>query len=484
MTSSVAITGGLDSLYSGRMTTLRSAAVVGAGPNGLTAAAVLARAGLRVEVFEAGPAPGGAARSVRFYDRTIDLGAAAHPFGVASPAFRALGLEDHGLEWAHPRYPLAHPFDDDPAALLHRDLNATARGLGVDGPAWRALHAPIAQLSDAHLANVLRPLTGVPPHPLAMARFGVRAALPASAQARALFRTEAARALFIGSALHALCSPTLPFTSAFGVLFGALGMTTGWPVARGGSGAITDALASVLATHGGVIHTAHPVTDMRELTRFDAVVLALTPRQVLGLRNLVVPERRARVLRDWRYGPGAFKIDYALDGPVPWRDPAVGEAGTVHLGGTVPDLIAAERAIARGEMPARPVVLVAQQSAADPGRGHTLWAYAHVPHGFTGSALEHIEGQLERFAPGFTAHVLARRVMSPTDLETWNPNLVGGDIAGGAMTGTQLFLRPGFVRNPYQLTQRVFLASAATAPGGGVHGMPGWHAAHAVLHSA
>lgn len=474
------------------------AVVVGAGPNGLSAAALLAREGWDVEVHEAGPRPGGAAASAPLLgDGTIvDLGAAGHPFGVASPAFRQLRLEEHGLEWVSSALPMAHPLEDAPAALLHPGLDATAGGLGRDGRAWRALHHPIVEDIDAHLENILGPVLRWPAHPVAMARFGLRAAPPASALAGALFRDDLARALFLGSAAHAIAPLGHPLTGAFGTLFGALGMTRGWPVARGGTGAVVAALLDVLAVHGARVHTDHRITDLRELPDADAVLLDLTPSQIVELSGTGLSGRVRRQLGRWRHGAAAHKVDFLLDGPVPWRDPRVADATTVHVVGSSRELRRAEAEVFRGRLPERPFVLVCQQQAADPSRAHgpargrtVVWTYAHVPAGYAqhrpGEVTDRLEAQIERFAPGFRDRVLQRRASDPEALERWNPNLVGGDVAGGAMTGLQSVLRPRPTLDPYRLGRPgLYLASSSAPPGAGVHGMPGAWAARAALADA
>ncbi|QCU77679.1 NAD(P)/FAD-dependent oxidoreductase [Citricoccus sp. SGAir0253] len=473
----------------------RRAVVVGSGPNGLTAAAFLARAGWSVDVYERNAAPGGAAASAPVLGpgTIVDLGAAGHPFGIASPAFRELDLAAHGLEWAHPEVPMAHPLEGRPAAVLHRSLEATAADLGRDGGAWTRLHAPIVDRVDEHLENILGPsLLRLPRHPLALARFGVRAAWPAGALGRALFRDEAARSLFASSSIHAILPPSHLLTSAFGLVFGALGMTRGWPVARGGTGAITAALVSVLEAHGGRVHVGHEVRDLREVGVAEAVVLDLTPRQVLALQGTGLGGRYAAQLRRWRYGTGVSKVDYLLDGPIPWTDARVAGAGTVHVTGTLAELEHAEREAAAGRMPDRPFVMVCQQQAADPSRatgpaeGRTVvWAYAHVPGGYDAPVEHLVADQVERFAPGFRDRIVDRVATTPSALEAWDPNLVGGDVAGGSMGGLQQVLRPAAVASPHRTgTPGLYLASSSTPPGGGVHGMAGLHAARAVLADA
>lgn len=469
------------------------AVVVGSGPNGLTAAALLAVAGWQVEVHEANATVGGAAASAHGLlgpGTIVDLGASGHPFGIASPAFTELGLTDHGLAWVHAPLPMAHPMTDRPAGLLHRGLAATVAGLEADGPAWQRLHAPLTRNIDAHLANLLGPMTRFPAHPVDMGRFGLRALAPASLTGQMLFADEATRALFAGSAAHAITPPGRPLTSAFGLLFGALGMTRGWPAARGGSQAIVDALVSVLTAHGSEIHTDAPVTDLRAFADADAVLLNLTPAQVLRLEGLDLSGAVRRRLGRWRYGTAAHKVDYLLDRPINWSDPAVADAGTVHVVGTVAELQEAEAQAAVGLMPNRPFVMVCQHQGADPSRGaadqHVVWTYAHVPNGYreprTGFVAGLIEDQIERFAPGFTATIRQRVETSPAGLEAWNSNLIGGDVAGGAMSGLQSVLRPGLTLDPYRLRRRgLYLCSGATPPGGGVHGMPGYWAARAAI---
>lgn len=468
----------------------RRVVVVGAGHNGLTAAVLLARAGWEVDVYERAAVAGGAARSVEVFGAgdIVDIGAAAHPFGVASPVFRELGLADHGLRWAHARYPMAHPLDSGPAAVLHRNLADTAADLGVDAGAWRRLHGHVVEHIDDHLENFLGPPLRLPPHPRKLMRFALPAVWPADALGRAVLRTGRARALLAGSAVHAVIPPSAPLTSAFGILFGALGMSRGWPVAAGGTQAVTDALLRAAGECGVRVHTGTPVRDMRDLPRADAHLLNLTPRQILDMPGVdLTPTVRRRFAR-WRYGAGVFKVDYLLSGPVPWRDPRVAEATTVHVGGSTAEIDHAERQARAGRLPARPFVMVCQQQVADPARSrlsYVLWTYAHVPHGYSearpGEVAAAIEAQIERFAPGFREVVVDKRAMSPAQLEAFDPNLVGGDIAGGSMAGLRAVVRPGWTTEPYRIGDRTFMTGGATPPGAGVHGMAGAWAARAVM---
>lgn len=466
----------------------RTAIVVGAGPNGLAAAARLAEHGVQVTVYEQGGQVGGAARSADTLGpgTMVDLGAAAHPFGVGSPAFRHLDLERHGLRWLRHRYPMAHPLDTGRSALLHPDLETTAAELGVDAAAWRMLHRAVAGHPLESLENATGPLLRIPPHPLLMAGFGARALWPADAMARLAFRTEAARALFAGSAAHSMLPLNHVFTSGFAVLFGGLGQSLGWPVAQGGTNAIIHALVQQLALDNVVIHTNSPVLDLRELPASDAVLLDLTPRQVLELSGTGIGGRYASHLRRWKYGPGAFKVDYLLDGPIPWRDERTAHAGTVHVGGSLGDVMEAEREVDRGRVPERPFVMLAQPSAADESRApagqQVIWSYAHVPNGCDADVGPLVDRQIERFAPGFGDRVIGRVETPPRALEDWNPNLVGGDIGGGSLRGTQQVLRPAPTLRPYHAgAPGLYICSSSTPPGGGVHGMAGWHAADAVL---
>jgi phytoene dehydrogenase-like protein len=466
---------------------MSDAIVVGAGPNGLAAAIVLAQAGLSVRVIEAADSVGGGARSAELTlpGFVHDVCSAIHPLGAASPFFRTLPLQRHGLEWIEPPAALAHPFDDGTAGLLERSPEARATTLGGDDDRWRELFAPLVRAAEPLLDDVLAPLH-VPAHPLTLGRFGARALLPATALARLSFRGEQARALFAGLAAHSMLPLGRPPSAAFGLMLGLLGHDGGWPFPRGGSQQIADALASHLRTLGGEIETGHRVGSLAELDAARAVLLDVTPRGLLRLAGDRLPSRYRRGLERYRYGPGVFKLDWALDGPIPWRAEGCARAATVHLGGSLAEIAASEAAPWRGRIAERPYVLLAQPSLFDPTRApagrHTAWAYCHVPNASTADQTERIERQVERFAPGFRERIAARSRLAPADLERHNENNVGGDINGGAATLSQLFTRPVARLSPYTTPlPGVFVCSASTPPGGGVHGMCGYHAAQAAL---
>jgi len=466
------------------------AVVVGAGPNGLSAAVTLARAGCSVVVIEAADVAGGGCRTeeLTLPGFVHDVCSAIHPLGASSPVFAGMPLADHGLEWVHPEAPAAHPLPDGRAALLERSIDATADGLGPDGRAWRRLVGPLAEHWDDLASSVLGPMLRLPRHPVTLTRFGLKALWPAKALARRVFEGEDARGLFAGLAAHAILDLGAPLTSSFGLTFAASGHAVGWPAARGGSQRLTDAMVSYLRSLGGEVVTGQRVTSLGDLPPARAVLFDLTPRQVAAVAGDRLRGRAGRRLSRFRYGPGSFKIDYALDGPVPWAAEAVSRAGSVHVGGTLDEVAAAERDVARGRHPERPFVLTSQPTRFDPTRAppgkHTFWAYCHVPHGSTVDMTKAVEDQIERFAPGFRDLVLARHTMFPADLERHNANIVGGDVAGGSHGGLQLVARPRLATDPYRLRIRgldAYLCSASTPPGAGVHGMCGWWAAQSAL---
>jgi phytoene dehydrogenase-like protein len=465
------------------------AVVVGAGPNGLTAAAVLAGAGLAVEVYESAATIGGGARSAELTMPGLvhDVCSAIHPLGVTSPAFTELGddLARHGLRWAWPDVDLAHPLDGGRAALLHRSIDETVAGLGNDGAAWRRTFAGPSRAIGALLDDVCRPPLHLPRHPLTYARFCLAAVQPATWFARR-WRSDEARALFAGIAAHVIQPLDRPFSASVGLLLGATGHSGGWPVAVGGSQRIADALAAIVVERGGRIETGRSIGSLAELDEPEVVMLDLAPGAAADVIGDRLAPRVERAYRRFRHGPGAFKLDLAVDGGVPWTNEGCRRAGTVHVGGTFEQVAAAETDIARGRLPERPFVLVGQQYLADTSRSHgdvhPVWAYAHVPVGFSGDATDIVLGHLERFAPGLRDRVVGVAARGPDELASYNANYVGGDIATGATDPRQLLFRPRVAADPYATgVPGVFLCSAATPPGAGVHGMCGWNAAASVL---
>ncbi len=463
------------------------AVVVGAGPNGLSAAIVLARAGLSVLIVEANDTIGGGARTE---DLTLpgfhhDVCSAIHPMSVVSPFLRTLPLAKHGLEWAFPPAAIAHPLDDGTAGTLEQSLEKTAASLGDDGDAWRSLMQPFVRHSEALFDEILRPIRLFPRHPLLLARFGLTGLRSARSVAKR-FRTDRARGLFGGCTAHSFLPLENAGTASFGLALILAGHATGWPAAKGGSFEIIRALSAHFRELGGGIITGRPVRSMRDIPSSRAVIFDVTPRQLANIAEEDLPKGYVRRLRRFRYGPGVFKVDWALDGPIPWKAPECHRAATVHVGGTFETIAEHERAIWQGRTTERPFVLVAQQSVFDatraPGGKHTGWAYCHVPHGSTHNMTDAIERQIERFAPEFRDRILGRHTMNTEQYEAHDENFIGGDIAGGANDLSQFLMRPFPSRNPYATPNpRLYLGSSSTPPGGGVHGMCGYWAAQAAL---
>ena len=463
------------------------AVIVGAGPNGLAAGITLARAGKSVLVLEAKETIGGGTRSAELTlpGFSHDICSALHPLGVASPFFRDLPLAQRGLEWIFPPACLAHPLDDGTAVLVEGTVEETAANLGPDAAAYRRLMGPLVAGWQELLDDLLGPLH-VPHHPLLMARFGLAGLLPAVGLARQAFRGDRARAVLAGMASHAMMPLTRPATAAFGLVLALVAHAIGWPMARGGSQRIADALGAHLRSLRGEVVTGHTVRSMEDLPDARAILFDTSPRQLVQIAGERLPAGYRRALSRYRYGPGVFKADYALDSPIPWRAKECLRAGTVHVGGTMEEIAAAEAAPWRGEHPERPLVLVAQQSLFDPARApagkHTVWAYCHVPHGSAQDMTDRLEAQLERFAPGFRDRILARHTFTAADMEAYNPNYVGGDINAGIQDLRQLFTRPVARLDPYTTpVQGLYLCSSSTPPGGGVHGLCGYYAARAAL---
>ncbi len=466
---------------------MQDAVVVGAGPNGLAAAVAIAMAGFEVTVLEARDTIGGGTRTSTdaLPGLVVDECSAVHPLGVASPFLTSLPLADHGLQWAWPEVGLAHPLDGGDAAVLHRSLDTTVAALGDDGERWRRRFAPLVTHHEAFLDEVLRPPLHVPRAPVTLGRFGV-AALRSAEGLVSRWTTDAARALFAGVAAHAMQPLDQPLTGAVGLVLAAAGHAGGWPVAVGGSAAVTSALASLFRNLGGTIHTGVTLRRLADLPRSRVALFDTTPGALVTIAGDAMPARVRRSFARYRHGPAAFKVDLAVAGGVPWTAEACRRAGTVHVGGTLEEIAAAERDAHAGRMPDRPFVLVAQQYLADPARSngevHPVWAYAHVPHGWAGDATDALIDQVERFAPGLRERIVGVHVRTPADLERDNANHVGGDISAGATSPGQVLFRPRMAVDPYTTgIPGVFLCSAATPPGAGVHGMCGANAAASAL---
>jgi phytoene dehydrogenase-like protein len=464
-----------------------TAKIVGAGPNGLAAAIVLAKAGFVVEVREAASVPGGAARSAELTlpGFVHDLGSAVHPLALASPFFSTLPLAECGLHWISPSAPLAHPLDDGTAVMLERDVSEMAGQLGKDAAAYRRLFSPLVADWDGLRHDLLKPI-GWPGHPIAMARFGLLGLRSARAIADSYFKGARARALFAGLGAHSFLPLESPVSAAFGLVLGVTAHAVGWPIPQGGAQRIADALLTCLEQAGGKVTTSARVVSLSQLGNPDLVLLDVTPKQLLSIGGEEIQPAFRRQLQRYRYGPGVFKVDWALRQPIPWRARDCLRAGTVHLGGTFEEIAASEREPGHGTLSDRPFVLLSQPTLFDPSRApagkHVAWAYCHVPNGWSGSALEAIEAQVERFAPGFPECILGRAAFSTEAMQAWNENLVGGDINGGSVSGLQFFLRPTW-RQYATPMKGVYLCSSSTPPGGAVHGMCGFWAAQCALKS-
>ncbi|MGB6689864.1 MAG: NAD(P)/FAD-dependent oxidoreductase [Terracidiphilus sp.] len=469
----------------------RIAHVIGAGPNGLAAAIVLAQAGRKVHVYEAESQPGGGARTMELTLPGFrhDFGSAVHPMAAASPFFSSLPLERHGLEWIHGSAPLAHPMDDGTAVMLERDLNDAERALEPDGRAWRSLAEPLVDNWSAFTRDALGPVLRIPSRPFLMARFGYYAFQPALRLAKAHFAGARARALFGGLAAHSFLSLDEPLSAAIGLVFMGTAHTVGWPIPRGGSQSIMDALIAHLRELGGEVHTNRRIASLGEVGASGELILCdVTPRQLLDLAGPRLSHNYRRDLQRFRYAPGAFKVDYALSEPIPWRAQECRRAIGLHLGGTIEEIARSEHAVTHGRIAEQPFLLVAQPTLYDATRApegkHVAWVYCHVPNGCTVDMTDRIEAQIERFAPGFRDCVLARQVATPAVLESMDANLIGGDVSGGEMSLSQFFLRPALGLY-YTGTPNLYICSSSTPPGGGVHGMCGYHAARMALrHSA
>jgi phytoene dehydrogenase-like protein len=471
---------------------MTSAVVVGSGPNGLAAAVRLAQAGISVTVLESGDRPGGGTRTTEYGHPGVlhDDCSAFHPTGVVSPFLKSLPLQDFGLEWLWPELDLVHPLDDGRAGVVSRDMDRTVASLGRDGERWRRLFEPMVRNIDNLIGEVFQPALHLPRHPLALTKFGVNALMPATLTVRR-WKDDPARALYMGVAAHVFGKLTTPLSGSVGLMLTAVGHAAGWPVAKGGSQAIAASLVGLLESLGGSVKTGVTVDSLDQLRDVtggepDVVMLDTAPEGVLGIVGEKLPPRVRRALTRYTYGPATYKVDFAIRGDIPWTNEDARRGGTIHIGGTAEQIVDIEAATARGEMPAQPFMLVGQQYLADPSRSadglNPIWSYAHVPHGYPGDATEAVIGQIERFAPGFRDTIVETHVRNVPQMTAYNANYVGGDIGAGANTFRQIAFRPRVAPNPYVLgVKGVYLCSAATPPGPGVHGMGGFNAAEAAL---
>lgn len=462
------------------------AVVVGSGPNGLAAAIVMQQQGLSVLVVEGKDTIGGGLRSAELTlpGFTHDICSAIHPLGIASPFFKTLPLADYGLEYLHPGLAAAHPFDNGTAAALHHSINETAAAFGIDEQAYLKLLKPIVHDWPGMAADILGPL-GFPKHPLAMASFGLKGLTAATTLVKR-FKTDAARGMFAGMAAHAIQPLSNLDTSAAGLVLLATGHLHGWPIPKGGSISIANALAGYFISLGGKIQTGEYISSLAQLPSAHAVLFDVTPQQLLQIAGHQFSALYKWQLGRYRYGMGVFKVDWALDGPIPFTAVECRQAGTIHLGNTFEEIAASELATSMGYHPEKPFVLLAQQSVFDHTRApvgkHTAWGYCHVPNGSTVDMTDRIENQVERFAPGFKERILARHVMNTQQIQAYNPNYIGGDINGGVLDIGQLFTRPALRWSPYRTSAKgLYICSSSTPPGGGVHGMCGYHAAKRAL---
>lgn len=463
------------------------AVVVGAGPNGLAAAITLSNKFKSVLLVEAGETIGGGVRSAEFTLPHFihDICAAVHPLAIASPFFRRLDLHQYGLSWIQPEIPLAHPFEDGSAVYLHRSLETTADSMGVDGKAYRDLLTPFVENHEKLLSDILAPLH-FPANPLLMARFAMKALGSAKNLTYKKFRTEQARALFAGMAAHAMIPLDKPATAAFGIILATLAHAVGWPIIKGGSQKLADALADTFRQNGGEIITGKTITSLKELPKAKFYFLDVTPHQLLNIAGFELSKSYRKKLSRFRYGPGVCKVDWALKEPIPWKADICRKAGTVHLGNSFEEIDASIRHAGMGRVYFSPYIVLAQQSLFDPSRApegrQTAWAYCHVPHGSAENVADLMENKIERYAPGFREIILAKSCMTAVDMERHNPNYVGGDINGGLQDLCQLYTRPVLSIFPYRTSKKnIYICSSSTPPGGGVHGMSGYHAAHDVF---